>query len=97
MELKPPLSFEGQIINLKSKNLIIEDESQAIKLPNYFNLPDLLKNSELFTIMYVMKYISKPEEWNDCVSLIDRRDKEHKFMDGNYGFPNNWREYLLPD
>jgi len=44
-----------------------------------------------------MKYISKPEEWNDCVSLIDRRDKEHKFMDGNYGFPNNWREYLLPD
>ena len=40
MELKPPLSFEGQIINLKSKNLIIEDESQAIKLPNYFNLPD---------------------------------------------------------
>ncbi|MEN6531846.1 MAG: hypothetical protein ABFD17_08750 [Anaerolineaceae bacterium] len=30
MELKPPLSFEGQIINLKSKNLIIEDESQAI-------------------------------------------------------------------
>jgi len=67
------------------------------KLPNYINLPDPLRNSGLFTIMYVMKYISKPEEWNDCVSLIDRRDKEHKFMDGNYGFPNNWREYLLPD
>lgn len=76
-------------------HLFREKHSFLPQLPNYSDLPNRLKRSGLFTIMYVMKNISNPDVWNDSLSRINKRDKEHKFLDENYGFPDNWRDYLL--
>lgn len=75
-------------------HLFKEKYSSRPTIPPYLPFPSSFKDG-LFAIMFVIKTISNPLDWNACISIIDERDNNRRFLDENYGFPADWRRTLL--
>lgn len=57
---------------------------------------DIQQNKSVFALSLVIKKISESSLWREFIIAID--DKEHKsssFHLSDYGFPRNWRKYLM--
>lgn len=74
--------------------LFMEKYSSLPMIPSFLHFPSSVDDG-LFAIMFVMKTISNPLDWNACISIIDERDNKTRFLDENYGFPVDWRKTLL--
>lgn len=62
-------------------------------LPNFFSWPTN-DNRHLFALALVLKRLSTTTNWQTFAYALGQRDKNRPFL-LDYGFPQNWRDYLL--
>lgn len=67
--------------------------TSAPSLPKFFNWPSS-ENRSLFAVLLILKRLSTPKDWQFFSTELDRRDGIRPFL-GDYGFPKDWRTYLL--
>lgn len=65
------------------------------KLGNLFGW-NSFQNKELFAMFLIIKRISSSEDWERFIQGLENLVENNKVVPlVNYGFPSNWREYLL--
>ena len=62
-------------------------------LPNFLGWPSK-DNRHLFAIMLVLRRLSTLADWQSFADALDQRDTNAPFLI-DYGFPQNWRDYLM--
>ena len=57
---------------------------------------DKKRNDKLFAQFLVMRRLSDKKTWEDFIQIISANENKRHFLSyKDYGFPNNWKSYLL--